>query len=98
MTYSEGAALLFVIRAVLGFAGFSCHSVFVPPAGDVLQQQQQQQTHINNKAEDKDAFDSSGWVLEINKRQKEVETETFPTKTEEPTTRNLFFFLLLKIN
>lgn len=39
-THGEGAALLFVIRAVFGFAGFSSHSVLVPPAGDVLQQQQ----------------------------------------------------------
>lgn len=44
VAYSERAALLLVIRTVFGFAGFSCHSVFVPPAGDVLKQQQSQRT------------------------------------------------------
>lgn len=32
----DGATLLFVVWAVFGFTGFSCHSVLVPPAGDVL--------------------------------------------------------------
>lgn len=27
---------MFVVWAVFGFGGFACHSVLVPPAGDVL--------------------------------------------------------------
>lgn len=37
--YRGGAALLLVVGAVFGFAGFPCHPVLVPPAGDVLQRQ-----------------------------------------------------------
>lgn len=32
-----GAALLLVVRTVFGLQRFACHSVFVPSAGDVLQ-------------------------------------------------------------
>lgn len=31
-----GAPLLLVVRAVFGFGGFACHSVLVPPTGDML--------------------------------------------------------------